>query len=459
MLSVQNAEIRIKFQFSTAPADPSFMGLDLLKYLKIMSEKKASDLHLKAGAPPILRVNRQLVLAGKDAPFLTHKEIQEAVLPLLSPLHQNQLLEDKQVDFSHGVKGVGRFRFNVFFQRSTLRVVARHIPFHLPDFQSLNLPKTLQKLMSKNHGLILITGATGNGKSSTIVAMLNYVNKNFSRHIITIEDPIEFLIQDRKSLITQRELGTDYMNYEMALKSSLRQDPDIIFFGELRDSVSTEIALNAANTGHLVVSTLHTNNASETVIRLLGMFHKEKQKHIRQEFASCLKAIICQRLVLRKDRSGFYPVLEILVNNSRVKSILSDEQKNPASLNKVIESSKDVWGMQSFNQHLKDLYSEGLITKETAMKASDSPEDLHLFFHGLGHHKDSEQSLTDRDFSGLQEGGEFQSFSSSENLALEGEHTSMQKLRITSRSQDPLSAVPTRKDRSLRRKYKFAKGS
>ena len=435
------------------------MGLDLLKYLKIMSEQKASDLHLKAGAPPILRVNRQLVLAGKDAPFLTHKEIQEAVLPLLSPLHQDMLLENKQVDFSHGVKGIGRFRFNVFFQRSTLRVVARHIPFHLPDFQSLNLPESLQKLMSKKHGLILITGATGNGKSSTIVAMLNYINKNFSRHIITIEDPIEFLIQDRKSLITQRELGSDYMDYEMALKSSLRQDPDIIFFGELRDSVSTEIALNAANTGHLVVSTLHTNNASETVIRLLGMFHEKKQKHIRQEFASCLKAIICQRLVLRKDRGGFHPVLEVLINNSRIKDILADERKNPASLNKVIESSKDVWGMQSFNQHLKKLYSEGIITKETAMKASDSPEDLHLFFHGLGNQEDSEQNMSAGGFPGFHESEEIQSFSSTESLALEGEHTSMQKLRIASRSQNPLSAFQTRKDRNLKRKHKFAKGS
>ena len=439
------------------------MGLDLLKYLKIMSEQKASDLHLKAGAPPILRVNRQLVLAGKDAPFLTHKEIQEAIQPLLSPLHQDMLLENKQVDFSHGVKGIGRFRFNVFFQRSTLRVVARHIPFHLPDFQSLNLPKTLPKLMNKNHGLILITGATGNGKSSTIVAMLNYINKNFSRHIITIEDPIEFLIQDRKSLITQRELGSDYMNYEMALKSSLRQDPDIIFFGELRDSVSTEIALNAANTGHLVVSTLHTNNASETVIRLLGMFHKEKQKHVRQEFASCLKAIICQRLVLRKDRSGFYPILEILINNSRIKDILEDEKKSPASLNKVIESSKEVWGMQSFNQHLKKLYGKGVITKETALKASDSPEDLHLFFHGLGSHEDSEQNMPGLGFPGFQEDEESQAFSSTGSLGLEGEHTgehtAMQKLRIASRSRSAPSVLSPRKDRDLKRKHKRSKSS
>lgn len=395
------------------------MGLDLLKYLKLMSTQKASDLHLKAGAPPILRINKQLVLASKDAPFLTHKEIQMAVQPLLTPYHQDLLLENKQVDFSHGIKGLGRFRFNVFFQRSTLRVVARHIPFELPDFQSLNLPKTLSTLMNKNHGLILVTGATGNGKSSTIVAMLNYINKNLSRHIITIEDPIEFLIQDRKSLITQRELGTDYVDYEMALKSSLRQDPDIIFFGELRDSTSTEIALNAANTGHLVLSTLHTNNAAETVIRLLGMFHKEKQKHIRQEFASCLRAIVCQRLVLKKDKTGFYPLLEILVNNSRVKEILEDDKRSAADLDKVIESSKDVWGMQSFNHHLKALYREGLISKETALKTSDSPEDLRLFFHGLEHHEDSDPSMISHAVGGFNEDEERQqTFSNVKSLTL-----------------------------------------
>ena len=424
----------------------------MLKYLKIMSSQKASDLHLKAGAPPILRISRQLALANKEAPCLTHKEIQDAIQPLLSPIHQNMLLENKQVDFSHGVRGLGRFRFNVFFQRSTLRVVARHIPFKVPDFQTLNLPNTLANLMTKNNGLILVTGATGNGKSSTIVAMLNHINQSFSRHIITIEDPIEFLIQDRKSLITQRELGADYVDYRMALKSSLRQDPDIIFFGELRDAASTEIALNAANTGHLVLSTLHTNNAAETVIRLIGMFNEEKQRHVRQEFASCLRAIICQRLVLKKDKSGFHPVLEILINNPRVKELLEDEKKSMADLNKVIESSRDVWGMQSFNQHLKSLYSENIISKEAALNASDSPEDLRLFFHGLEHHETTQPSRPAHQMENLGPDGKDQhSFSSERNLTLESvEDEKENKTKKFSRSAE---------SRHRRRKHRFLKSS
>ena len=392
------------------------MALDLLKYLKIMSEKNASDLHLKVGAPPIFRIVRKLVLSDRRDPFLTNEDIKEAVQPLLGPFQENLLLENKQVDFSYGIEGLGRFRFNVFFQRGTLRVVVRHIPFDIPDFKSLNLPEeTLSDLVNKNrHGLILVTGATGNGKSSTIAAILNYINNNQSRHIITIEDPIEFLIRDKKSLITQRDLGTDYVNYGMALKASLRQDPDVIFFGELRDASSAEIALNAANTGHLVFSTLHTNNAAETVIRVLGMFNQENKKHIRTEFASCLKAIICQRLILRKDGDGFYPALEILINNPLVRETLEDETKSVNHLSKIIKSSRDVWGMQSFNQHLKDLYEKGVIGKETALKASDSSEDLELSFQGLGYSDGAEDRTENKD-SPLQPG----TFSNIEDLTLE----------------------------------------
>ena len=426
------------------------MSLDLLKYLKIMSEQKASDLHLKVGAPPILRINGQLVLASREAPRVPHTEVQEAIQPLLTPVHQNMLLENKQVDFSHGVKGLGRFRFNVFFQRGTLRVVARRIPFKVPDFRSLNLPKTLADLMSKNNGLILVTGATGHGKSSTIVAMLDYVNRHFSRHIITIEDPIEFLIQDKKSLITQRELGADYMDYKLALKASLRQDPDIIFFGELRDAISTEIALNAANTGHLVLSTLHTNNAAETMIRLLGMFNEEKQESVRREFASCFRAIICQRLVMKKDKSGFHPVLEILINNPRVKELLEDAKKSVANLNKVIESSRDVWGMQSFNQHLKSLYSEGIISKEEALSATDSPENLRLFFHGLEHHESIQNSKSIRSAEDLDqdEEGEYQDL----NLEMVEEERNTRQRFQSPRSSD-------KRHRSHNRKTRFLKSS
>ncbi len=351
-----------------------------------MVEKKASDLHLKVGAPPIVRKNNSLVLLFKDHPSLSQQALKTAISKILTPINQSKLLENKQLDLSYGIPKLGRFRFNIFYQRGTLRLVARNIPFDIPTFQTLNLPDSFEHLIEKHeNGLILVTGATGNGKSSTVVAMLNHINKTQSRHILTIEDPIEFLVQDRKSLITQRELGTDYVNYEMALKSSLRQDPDIIFFGELRDKISTETALNAANTGHLVISTLHTNNVAETINRILGMFERGQEKHIRMEFASSLRAIICQKLILKKDGSGFIPAVEILYNNPRVRSILEDETKSTSVFQEILETSKENWGMQSLNQHLIELESKGLITQEAAYKSSYSPEKLKLHFDGLEH--------------------------------------------------------------------------
>ena len=351
-----------------------------------MVQRQASDLHLKAGTPPIVRKQNALMLLSKDYPVLTPKDIQSAIVEILKPQQQVELAENKQVDFSYGVPNLGRFRFNVFYQRGTLRVVARNIPFNLPDFESLNLPSSIKHLTEKyQNGLILITGATGNGKSSTVVSILNHINQTQSRHILTVEDPIEFLIQDRKSLITQRELGVDSVSYDMALKSSLRQDPDIIFFGELRDRASAETALQAANTGHLVISTLHTNSVPETLNRILGLFDRGQENLIRMELASCLRAIICQKLIVKKDKTGFVPAIELLINNPRVRALLEDKTKSASLFYDVLESSKEGWGMQSLNQHLIELVSQGLITQEAALKASYSPEKLKLHFGGLSH--------------------------------------------------------------------------
>ena len=362
------------------------MALDLMRCLEVMAQKEVSDLHLKTGAPPIARKNGALMLLFNEHLSLTHKDIKKAIEPILKPYHRQTLAEERQLDFSYGVSSLGRFRFNIFYQRGTLRVVVRNIPFKLPDFKSLNLPKIIQKIVDTNtRGLILVTGATGNGKSSTMAAILDHINRTQNRHIITIEDPIEFLIQDRKCLITQRELGVDYISYEMALKSSLRQDPDYIFFGELRDEVSTETALNAANTGHLVFSTLHTINAAETINRILGMFDENKQKHVRFEFAASLRAIICQRLIVTKDRGGFIPAVEILINNPRVRSILEDETKSSSLIYEVLETSREGWNMQSFNQHLIELSDSNVISQDDAIKASHSPEKLRLHFSGLSH--------------------------------------------------------------------------
>ena len=359
------------------------MQLNLRECFELMVKHNVSDLHLKAGVAPVVRKNGELMLLYKEQFHLTHEEISKAIEPFLKPYHKQILMEEKQVDFSYGVSGLGRFRLNIFYQRGTLRLVARNIPFKLPTYESLNLPNIINKIASSNStGLILVTGATGNGKSSTIVSMLDDINNNQSRHIITIEDPIEFLIKDKKSLISQRELGADYLNYNLALKATLRQDPDIIFFGELRDFESMETALAAANTGHLVFSTLHTNNVTDTIHRVLGMVHPERKKLFRMEFAASLRAIICQKLVMKKDKSGLIPAVEILINNPRVRALLEEEEKSSSLLNEILEESHEVWEMQSFNQHLITLVEKDMIDKDVALKASPSPEKLNLHFSG-----------------------------------------------------------------------------
>ena len=376
------------------------MSLNLKECLNLMSKHKVSDLHLKVGAPPLVRKNGQLMRLYKEQFSLSDEDIIQAVGLFLNSNQKNTLKSEKQLDFSYGVEGIGRFRFNVFYQRGTLRLVVRNIPFELPSYDSLNLPFAIKNIF-KNHdqkGLILVTGATGSGKSSTIVAMLDDINQKFSQHIITIEDPIEFLIRDKKSIITQRELGTDYVNYNLALKSTLRQDPDIIFFGEIRDFESMETTLTAANTGHLVFSTIHTNNVVDTIHRVLGMVAPERKNLFRMEFASSLKAIICQKLVMKKDNSGLIPVMEILINNPRVRSFLEDDKKSTSLLQEVIEQGKEAWGMQSFNQHLVELVEKDWITKEQALTNSPSPEKLNLHFSGLSHKNTEKQTKTEINF-------------------------------------------------------------
>ena len=369
------------------------MPLNLTEYFKLLVKHDASDLHLKVGSTPIVRKNKELFFLYKNHSPITQTGMKDAIKTILSESLIKKLETKKQLDLSMGVPKAGRFRLSIFYQRSSLRLVARKIPFELPSYKSLNIPKNIQTIVSDidKTGLILVTGSTGHGKSSTIVAMLDDINTNHNKHIISIEDPIEFLIKDKKSLITQRELGTDYLDYNSALASSLRQDPDIIFFGELRDMESMEIALNASNTGHLVFSTLHTNNVVDTINRVMGMVNPDKKKLYRMEFASSLKAIICQKLVMRKDKKGLLPVIELLINNSRIRKVLEDERKSSSELHKIIEESKEGWGMQSFNQHLLELVEKNIISKNMALKHSSQPEKLRLHFSGLDHKNSQEQ--------------------------------------------------------------------
>ena len=366
------------------------MNFNIKKCLEALIEKKGSDLHLKVGAPPVVRKNKRLATLFTNHPVLTNKNLLDAAREMLDPVQYEELMENKQIDFGYGIAGLGRFRFSIFFQRGTIRMVARNVPFDLPDFEDLNLPNTLTKIFDTyQDGLILVTGATGSGKSTSVVSLLNYINKTRSRHIITVEEPIEFLIQDKKSIISQREMGSDYVNDEQALKSSLRQDPDIIFFGELRNRTSAETILTAANTGHLVITTLHTNNAAETITRVLSLFNSDTIGFTRMNFASCLRAIISQKLVPAKDGKSLVPAVEILINNPRVRGILEDEKQSTSVITQVIEESREGWGMQSLNQHLLDLVRQDAITKEAAIEASYSPEKLRLAFSGLNHSKNN----------------------------------------------------------------------
>lgn len=367
-------------------SDNSYMGFDLQSCFQLMVKYKASDLHLKAGSVPVIRKDGLLKILYKDHEYLTAKMIETSLEPYLKNYFKQELETNRQVDFSHGLTNLGRFRFNVFYQRGSLRAVIRRIPCEIPTYDDLNLPQVVRNIVTTyKNGLVLITGPTGQGKSSTIMSMINHINQTQTKHILTIEDPIEFLIEDNKSLITQRELGIDYINYNLALKSSLRQDPNIMFFGELRDFESMETALVAANTGHLVLSTLHTNSAADTINRMLGLVSSNKKNYFRMEFASSLRAVVCQKLAMKKDQSGLIPVIEILLNNPIVRALLEKEDASTSGLNKIIEDGKEVWGMQSFNQHLLELVNKDLISKEKALEISTFPEKLQIYFDGLRH--------------------------------------------------------------------------
>ncbi|NCN40023.1 PilT/PilU family type 4a pilus ATPase, partial [bacterium] len=293
-----------------------------------------------------------------------------------------RLKEFKEVDAGYGVSGLGRFRVSVFFQRGSLRVVIRAIPHVVPTLESLNLPAVLGKIAQNERGLILVTGVTGSGKSSTLAALIDDINRRDHKHILTLEDPIEFLIRDRRSLITQREIGSDTTTFARALRAGLRQDPDVILVGEMRDRETVEIALMAAETGHLVLSTLHTLDAMETVNRILSYFDGTQQKQIRLQLASVLQSIVSQRLCQKADGSGMIPAVEILRNSPRVKTMIT----NPDTTKELIiaiEEGFSAWGMQSFDQSLMGLLESKEITLEEALRHASRPEDFRIKLDGV----------------------------------------------------------------------------
>ncbi|MCB0389789.1 MAG: type IV pilus twitching motility protein PilT [Bdellovibrionales bacterium] len=366
------------------------MTIELDELLKIAVEKGASDVHLKAGIVPVMRRHGKLRPIAQSLPTLTGELIEKLVQNLMSERQYEDYKIKKEMDLGYGIRGLGRFRINVFRQRGTSRIVIRNIPHVVPQLKDLFLPPVVQKIANYERGLVLLTGATGSGKSTTIAAIIDYINRHKNRHILTIEDPIEFLIRDRKSIITQRELGVDAIDFPTALRSSLRQDPDIIFIGEMRDRNTIETALTAAETGHLVLSTLHTLDTHESVNRILSVFSETQQSQVRLQLGSVLRAIMCQRLATRIDGSGFVPAVEVMINNARVREMIENPGRTK-EIPKAIEEGKVTFGMQSFDQSLFELVSNELISYEEALRLTDNNEDFAVRFGGINQFDENER--------------------------------------------------------------------
>jgi len=355
--------------------------MELNDILKLALQKKASDIHLKAGLPPVFRIHGELVPQtelGKISP----EGIEKMLFGIMSPMQKEKFKKEKDLDMAYGVAGLGRFRVNIFQQRGTLCSVFRAIPMGVPSISELNLPKIVEKLAMEERGLIIVTGTTGSGKSTTLASMIDFINSRVKKHIITIEDPIEYLLRDKNSIINQREIGTDTTSFVQALRAALREDPDVIMVGEMRDKDTIETALLAAETGHLVLSTLHTLDAPETVNRIISVFPPHQHRQIRIQLASVLKGVISQRLVPRADKKGRVPAVEVMINTALIRECIIDKDRTK-EIRDVIAKGYTTYGMQTFDQSLLSLYTKGLITYEEAMKQATNPDDLALRIKGV----------------------------------------------------------------------------
>lgn len=355
--------------------------MELHDVLNAAVKEKASDVHLKAGLPPILRIYGTLAPV-KNQGRLTPDDVAKIAMRLMNDHQKEVFKEAHQIDTSYSVPGLGRFRINIFQQRGATGIVFRVIPMLINSIDELNLPKVLEKVVGEARGLILVTGVTGSGKSTTIASMIDYINNHSTYNIITIEDPIEFLHRDKKSIINQRELGVDTRSFAEALRGALRQDPDIIMVGEMRDMETVEIALAAAETGHLVFSTLHTIDAMETVNRIVAVFPPYQQKQIRIQLAGVIKGIISQRLIPTKDGKGRVPAVEIMVSTARIRECIEDKEKTK-EISDAIAKGHTTYGMQTFDQSIMELMNKGFITYEEALAQSSNPDDFALRVKGI----------------------------------------------------------------------------
>ena len=355
--------------------------MELNDVLNTAVKEKASDVHIKVGLPPILRIYGTLAPV-KNQERLTPDEVAKIAMKLMNDQQKEIFKTTHQLDTSYSVPGLGRFRVNIFKQRNSTGIVLRVIPIAINSIDELHLPKVIEKIVSEARGLVLVTGITGSGKSTTIAAMIDYINNHSTYNIVTIEDPIEFLHRDKKSIINQRELGVDTVSFADALRGALRQDPDIIMVGEMRDMETVEIALTAAETGHLVFSTLHTIDAVETINRIVAVFPPYQQKQIRIQLAGVIKGILSERLIPTKDGKGRVPALEVLVSTARIRECIEDKEKTK-EIHDAIAKGYTTYGMQTFDQSIMGLLNNGFISYEEALAQASNPDDFALRVKGV----------------------------------------------------------------------------
>jgi len=355
------------------------MNIDDL--LRIATERKASDLHLKVGNYPHLRIDGEL-FPLTDQPRIAAEDMLNMAFSMMSARQKSKFKEVAEIDMAYGVAGLGRFRVNVFQQRGNVGLVLRVIPTKIRALDELYLPKIVEQICEMPRGIVLVTGVTGSGKSTTLAAMLDRVNSTRAEHIITIEDPIEFLHRDKKGYVNQREIGVDTPSFGTALRASLRQDPDVILVGEMRDLETISTALLAAETGHLVLSTLHTLDATETIQRIIAVFPPPEQKQIRLQLAATLKAVVSQRLVRRADDKGRVPAVEVMIATGYIRDCIINADKTRL-IHDAIAAGTSQYGMQTFDQSLFDLYTKQLITLDEALARASNADEFKLRIQGI----------------------------------------------------------------------------
>jgi twitching motility protein PilT len=354
--------------------------VDFQELLKVMIARGASDLHIKVGSRPVIRVNG--ILERLDVPVATAEGVAALLEKALTPQQGEEFQRTREIDFAFGVSGLGRFRSNFYYQRGTPSISVRYVPLSVPALGDLNMPQIVGDIALRPRGLVLVTGTVGSGKSTTMASMIDLINRSAAKKIITIEDPIEFLHNDEKAAISQREVGLDTESYQSGLKHILRQDPDVLLLGEIRDSETMSVALMAANTGHLVLSTLHTIDAVQTVNRIISFYPPHQHEELRFLLASSLQAVISLRLIATSDGRGRVPAVEVMINTETIRDLLLDPGRTSRIRSAIAEGTTH-YGMQTFDQSLMELYKRNLIAEDEALRQSSNPSEFELRLKGI----------------------------------------------------------------------------